>query len=447
MNNVMKLNRREFVSKFGMAAVGGVLLAGCDLSERTENGVERRTAPSSTKNKWNDVRNQFELSHDYIHLSALYISSHPKSVREAIEEYRRNLNSDPVLFLNQENRRRRRLVKQAAAEYLSVSADEIALTDSTTMGLGLVYNGLNFHPGDEIITSEHDYFVTHESLRTASLRNGTIITKVQLFNDLQNFSSDEIVHNIKNAITGRTRLIALTWVHSNTGFKLPVKEISAELKEINASRSEDDKILFSVDGVHGFGVEDVTMSEMGCDFFIAGCHKWLFGPRGTGIVWGRKDAWEKVTPTIPSFTDDELWAAWLNDEDPDGETTASRITPGGFKAFEHQWAMAEAFEFHKQIGKKNIAERTHYLADTVKEALNQMNHVELHTPRGNQFSSGIITFDVKGASPDSVVKSLRGKNIIATATPYSIRHARVTPSIINNDEEINIFIREMENLA
>jgi isopenicillin-N epimerase len=126
-----------------------------------------------------------------------------------------------------------------------------------------------------------------------------------------------------------------------------------------------------------FGVEDVEMKEIGCDLFMAGCHKWLFGPRGNGIIWGNKRAWSAVSPIIPTFMDDEVRSAWMRDEQAPVRTTGRRMTPGGFKAFEHQWAMAEAFMFHLDIGKDKIAARTRELNHQFKEGLAGMSHVKL----------------------------------------------------------------------
>jgi selenocysteine lyase/cysteine desulfurase len=61
-------------------------------------------------------------------------------------------------------------------------------------------------------------------------------------------------------------------------------------------------LIYGVDAVHGLGVEAEAATELGCDVFIAGCHKWLLGPRGTGIVWAHPRAHGAISPTIPSFT-------------------------------------------------------------------------------------------------------------------------------------------------
>src|SRR3954469_20685897 len=92
----------------------------------------------------------------------------------------------------------------------------------------------------------------------------------------------------------------------------------------------------------------------------------LFGPRGTGIIAGTKQGWEAVLPTVPSFIDSEMWQAWYSGTEPAGPTTGSRRTPGGYKAFEHLWALPQAFALHQGIGRARVAERTHALARQLK---------------------------------------------------------------------------------
>jgi selenocysteine lyase/cysteine desulfurase len=289
--------------------------------------------------------------------------------------------------------------------------------------------------------------VTHEALRLTSKRTGATVRKISLYEEINGITEGQIVDRIAQAITPATRVLALTWVHSSTGLKLPLRQIADALDRINADRDEADRVLFCVDGVHGFGIENVGLADLGCDFLMTGCHKWLFGPRGTGIVAGTKRGWDTVLPTIPSFVDGGTWEAWFTGVEPAGPTTGSRMTPGGYKAFEHQWALTQAFSFHQSIGKARVAARTRELGRHLKEGLAGMTHVSLHTPRSDSLSAGIVSFDVQGLSPSAAVMRLRERRIIASVAPYAIPHVRLTPCLINMHEEIETVLQEVRGLA
>jgi isopenicillin-N epimerase len=435
------MHRRTFLERSGLLLAAGAL---------GTPGIPKARPPApipTPKDDWQAVRESFALATDKVHLGALLLASHPAPVREAIEQYRRQLDADPVATLGRENGARRRAVREAAARYLGTDADEIALTDSTTMGIALVYHGLSLERGDEVLTTDHDYYVTHESLRLAAERSGAKVRRVRLHDGASRASADAIVDQLRRGISKRTRAVALTWVHSSTGLKLPMPEIARAVREVNRDRDVSKRVLLCLDGVHGLGIEDASMEDLGCDFFMAGCHKWLFGPRGTGILWGTKAAWARLEPTIPSFIDGESWNAWATEREPRGRTSAERVTPGGFKAFEHQWAMAEAFKFHQDIGKKRVAERTRELSRQLKEGLAAMPHVTLHTPMADALSAGIVCFEVRGLSPSAVVHRLEAKSIVGTTTPYAESYPRLCPCIYNTADEVEIALREIRAMG
>jgi selenocysteine lyase/cysteine desulfurase len=333
-------------------------------------------------------------------------------------------------------------VRAAAARYLNVDGDELALTDSTTMGLGLVYGGLPLDEGNEVVTTTHDFFSTHEALRLRALRTGAHVRKVRLYANARTASVDEIVTSVRRAIGPQTRALSLTWVHSGTGVKLPVRAIADALPE---------RVLLCVDGVHGFGVEAATPRELGCDFLVAGCHKWLFGPRGTGVIWGRADAWPAVTPTIPTF-DGRAFRPWLQGVTPPPAgipdlPRAVAMTPGGFHSFEHRWALADAFEFRRRIGRARAAARTHSLAQRLKAGLAELRRVRLVTPQSGALSAGLVCFEVEGVSPFDAVDRLWARSrVVASVTPYSTPYVRLGPTIVNTSAEVDRVVRAVSAL-
>jgi selenocysteine lyase/cysteine desulfurase len=427
------LDRRDFLVRTGLLVGASALAAaGCRSDEEA-----REAGAAAGLDTWEGVRRSFALDRDRAQLSAFLLAAHPRPVREAIEEHRRNLDANTASYIQDEEEGLEIAVLQAAAGYLGVAPEEIALTGSTTMGLALLYATLRLGPGEEILTTEHDFYSTHEALRLRAEATGATVRRVRLYDEPSTASVDAVVAAVRDGVRPGTRAVALTWVHSSTGVKLPVRAIADALAERDAELGKQ-KTLLCVDAVHGFGVEPEALPDLGCDFFVSGCHKWLLGPRGTGIVWGRSEAWPEVSPTIPSFTDAESFAGWLGARDASRPTTASAFAPGGYQAFEHRWALAEVFAFRQEIGSERAAERTRALARRLKEGLGGLPGITVRTPQDEQLSAGLVCCDVPGNAGEDVVPRLREEHgVVASLTPYATRYLRFGPSIVNSEEEVD----------
>jgi selenocysteine lyase/cysteine desulfurase len=394
---------------------------------------------------WAGVRNEFLLGHDYVHMALMLFASHPRPVREAIDRHRRALDENPVLYL-EKNFPLENEVRAAAASYVGGNPEEIALTGNTTTGLAVIYGGLPLKPRQEVVTTTHDHYVTHESLRQRAVHTGATVRKVPLYAAPEKASEDEIVSNLVKAVGPRTRAVAVTWVHSSTGVKLPIRKMADALQDVNKKRGDADRVLLCVDGVHAFGVEQESVGDLGCDFLAAGCHKWLFGPRGTGIVWGKPEAWKGNTGIIPCFE----WAAlenWMHGKTPDELPGGPRVTPGGFHPFEHRWALAEAFRFHQKIGKPRVTARIHELATRCKQGLAAIPKVKVKTPMSEALSAGITCFEIEGMEPKAAVERLLEKKIVASNSPYLTSYVRLTPGILNTPEEVDQAVAAVKAIA
>lgn len=457
----MLVDRRRFIVHSGLALAGAAANTGSLASEpgtpapsgaADAGGETQRIAPG--RDRWADIRAQFVLAPDLVHLSTFYLVSHPRPVREAIQRFRDQLDANPLEVVQQggfggEASNLDLRVKRAAARYLGGKAEEIALTQSTTMGLAFVYAGLVLAPGQEILTTTHDHFVHHEAARLSALRSGASIRKIALFDrleDLPGITEDQLVGRIRAAIRPATRVVGITWVHSSSGLKLPLRPIAAVVREANAGRDEQDRILLVVDGVHGFGVEDETIAETGIDIFAAGTHKWIFGPRGTGLIWAPASVWAKLRPSMPTFDGRAPHDAWEEGHAPAGPAQASWFAPGGFHAFEHEWAVEAAFDFHASIGRPRIADRIHALNGRIKDGLAGNRRVKLWTPRTAELSAGLVGFDVEGLATKEVVQRLRAKRILASGSPYPRSVARLAAGIMNTPEEIDAAIDAVASL-
>jgi selenocysteine lyase/cysteine desulfurase len=414
--------RRRAVLGAGLAY--GVTLTGC-------SGAADTPAPGLDPGDWNSVRAQFALDPKLAHFASFLFASHPAPVRAAIDRHRTGLDLDPAGYVHRDIEFEE-AARTAAAAYLGGRPDDVALTDSTTMGMGLLCAGIRLRPGQDVVSTEHDFFGTHDALAKLTARTGARVRKARLYDDPATATAGDVVTRLKAAIGPRTRLVVVTWVHSSTGVRLPVAEIAAMLRQVNSSRAPADRALLFVDGVHGFGAVDARVADLGCDFFTTGTHKWLYGPRGTGLLWGR--AWDAVAPVIPSFSQ------------PRGPGRLA--TPGGYHSVEHRWAVPEAFGFHSAIGRSRIAARITEQATRLKEGLAGISSVRLVTPKDPAMSAGLVMCSIDAMAPQQAVETLRrDHSIVASVTPYNDPLLRFGPGIVTTPEQVDQVVKAVAELG
>ncbi|MPR02641.1 aminotransferase class V-fold PLP-dependent enzyme [Pseudomonas sp. MAFF 212408] len=417
-------DRRTFLKQAGVFAAS--LPLGAALVPQT---MAAKPAPA-TNDPLTGFKQLFNQDPDYLHFSNFLVASHPKPVREAIERYRQQIDRNPGLAMDwglEETWKREGQVREWAGRYLNAQPPQIALTGSTSEGLAMIYGGIKLRPDQEILTTVHEHYATQNVLDFRVLKQGTQVRRISLFEQASRVSADEILGNIKRNIRPTTRVLGMTWVQSGSGVKLPIGEIGKLVEEQNRNRDDNDRILYVVDGVHGFGVENLDFPAMHCDFFIAGTHKWMFGPRGTGLVCARDAENKYVTPMVPTFSEDTNFA--------------TTMTPGGYHAFEHRWAADEAFKLHLQVGKAQVQARIHSLNTELKEQLLAHPQVELVTPRSPDLSAGFSFFRVNGRDSEAVVAHMMKNRVVIDAVDRDVGPViRTSPGLLNSPDEIQRFM-------
>ena len=121
-------------------------------------------------------------------------------------------------------------------------------------------------------------------------------------------------------------------------------------------------------------------------------------------------------------------------------------TPGGFHAFEHRWALAQAFAFQRDVGPQRIADRIHALAERLKAGLAAVPGVTLRTPRSAALSSGLVCFDVDTQPAPAVVEALAARKIVASVTPYAVEHVRLGVGIHLAEADVDAAVKAISAL-
>jgi isopenicillin-N epimerase len=387
---------------------------------------------------WAAVRAEFSLATDVVDFAAMAVASNPAEVASRIRDFHDQLNRSPLEYATRHNPEKLDAVLAAVRDYFGVHPFHTAYAQSTTMALGMLLGGIRIARGGEVLTSSNEHFTTLEALRLRERREGTPFRQVPLFRDSVTATTTAILNSVRAAIRPATRVLALTWVYSSDGVKLPLAEIAKIVEQENSRRKAgEDRLLFVVDGVHGFGVEDATFANLGCDLFAAGCHKWVFGPRGTAIMCGTEEAWREVVPLLPGI-------------DAAPEELGTRHITAGVRAYEQFWAITDAFRFLLRIGKPEIHARVRELATRAKKGLAALGHVCVRTPLDEAHSAGIVSFDVSNLAADDVAAKLRCKRIRITESSWDAMtgrtHARLSISILNSEDEVDRLVDEVSQL-
>ncbi|QXI18981.1 pyoverdine-tailoring periplasmic protein PvdN [Pseudomonas hamedanensis] len=419
-------DRRTFLKQAGILAASLPLGAAVHASAPGAAAI----ATAVPKDKWAQLRQLFSQDPAYLHFSNFLITSHPRPVQEAIDRHRATLDRNPGLMMDwdlEETWKHEAEVREWAGRYLQARPAQIALTGSTTEGLAAIYGGIHVRADQEILTTVHEHYSTEFSLDFRVKKQGTQVRKIKLFEDAHRVSTEEVLSAIRRAIRPNTRVLGMTWVQSGSGVKLPIGEIGQLVDEVNRTRADADRILYVVDGVHGFGVEDLSFPDMHCDFFIAGTHKWMFGPRGTGIICARSEQLKDVTPSVPTFSQDTDFA--------------TSMSPGGYHAFEHRWALSEAFKLHLQLGKAEVQARIHELNTYLKRRLQEHPQIELVTPLSPALSAGFTFFRVKDRDCDKIAAYLMKNRVVVDAVERDVGPVvRTAPGLLNTEAEIDRFM-------
>ncbi|HEX8868040.1 MAG TPA: aminotransferase class V-fold PLP-dependent enzyme [Lentzea sp.] len=376
---------------------------------------------------WGAVRHEFRLDPALTNFGLFYLASNPREVRAAVETFKRRLDAnshDLMPAAAQE-------VTEALGRYVGGAADDIALVPNTTVGLSIVYGGLRLRADQELLLSDQDHAWHRQAAELAAGRVGARVRIGTLYESSARVTEDEVVTRLRNSITPRTRAVGITWVQSSTGVRMPVRACAAVVAEANKGRSPEDRCLLVVDGVHGLAAVDDDAAKLGADVFVAGTHKWLFGPRGTGMVWVNPQVSNQIQPLLPSLSN---------------RSTTAALGPGGFHAFEHHYGVRAAVEFHLRLGRDRVAARIAELAARFKDGLAAIPGVVIHTPRDASMSAGLVCFDVEGQTGDQVVARLSQKRIQITTAAYRIPYARVGTSILNTPAEIDRTLKEIRAL-
>jgi selenocysteine lyase/cysteine desulfurase len=303
--------------------------------------------------------------------------------------------------------------RTVAAKFLGCDLDEMALTTSTTSGMNAVAGGLQLGAGDRVLLTNQEHSGGLHCWQYLARHHGVQLDVVAI--PQGEYRAAVLVDLIAKGIASRTRVISLSHVFSSTGLRMPITEISA------LARSRG--LMCVVDGAQAAGAIRVNVRELGCDAYATSGHKWLLGPKGTGLLYIRKDAQAAIRP----MAYEDSYSTYSNDN---GVVNLPGIM-----------GLGTAIRHLDAAGMATVETHSLRLRNRLADRLTGMNGLTLVSPPAGELASPLLTALLAERFDHSVVsQALLDRHqvaIRATHAEFGFNGIRFSMHEFNTDADVD----------
>jgi selenocysteine lyase/cysteine desulfurase len=426
------MNRRSFLSGLsrgaGAASVATILApASIARLEAETRRIADLTPEEVAKDEtyWREIQQAFTVSRSLINLNNGGVCPSPRVVTESLV---RNLwvqEEAPVYTMWKILEPRRETVRAGLAKLFGCDAEEIALVRNASEAMEILLMGLDLKSGDEVLTTTQDYGRMLTTLDQRRRREGIEVKLIKVPIPPENM--DELAQAFERAITPRTKMLLMCHQVNITGQIFPVKRI--------CEMAHRHGVEVMVDGAHSFTQFEFQQADIGCDYFGTSLHKWLLAPKGTGMLYVKRDKIGKIWPLMAAA---EKMADDIRKFEEIGTHSAAQ-----------EVAVGDAIAFHHGIGGSRKEARLRYLKNYWAEKLRPLPNVGFHTSFKPEMSCAIATVEIEGVDPTALTDYLWDQHrIIVVAIKHDeFQGIRVTPNLYTTLEELDTFVEVMEGVA
>ncbi|OGO20888.1 MAG: aminotransferase class V [Chloroflexi bacterium RBG_16_48_8] len=337
----------------------------------------------------NSLANEFLLDPEIIYLNHGSFGATPRSVFEYYQDLQRELERQPVTFLSREFQARMTFAREALAKYLCTESKDIVFVTNATTAINIVARSLPLSPGDEVLTSDHEYGAMDRTWQFLASRQGYHYIRTPI--PVPILSKNHILDHIWTGITNNTRVIFLSHITSPTSIIFPIREICAEAKRRG--------ILTVIDGAHAPGQIALNLEEIGADFYAGNNHKWLCAPKGSGFLYAPPERQALLSPLVVSW-------GWQS-EKPGPSTLVDHHEWQGTRDPTAFLATPKAIQFQQEHHWENVRSACHELACYAQSHLTELTGIPpITTP---EFFVQMVSAFLPSVDPEPLQKRLLDK--------------------------------------
>jgi selenocysteine lyase/cysteine desulfurase len=294
-----------------------------------------------------------------------------------------------------------------------------------------VLAGLDWQPGDEVITTEEEHEAMNHPLSYLHTHRGLNFKRLKVSPE-----ADVMIARLNEAYSPKTRLVAMSFVTCETGTRLPVKAICQWAAERN--------LLSLLDGAQVSGAISINVQDIGCDFYTSNGHKWLSGPKGTGFFYCRRDKLEVLSPA-------HVGAGSLEKVDVDAGFAEPFHTGQRFEFGTRAWSgtagLGAALDWFESLGWDNVYRHISALNDYLKARILERPYLKLLSPIPFEQSSGLTTFVIQDHQAQEVANQLREQKKIYTRVIPHFNAMRIATAHFNAPQDIDILMAALDEIC
>ena len=431
-NSVPRNDRRTFLSLAGKGlGLAALAIPSLGALVKEVEGATRKVAhltaeqAAMDEDYWSIIQNSFTVTRGIVNLNNGGVSPSPRIVTEALVRYIWQQEDATAYTMWQILEPQSETIRTGLAEMFGCDREEIAITRNASESLEILLMGIDFKPGDEILTTTQDYPRMLTTLRQRERREGLVLKLIKI--PIPPKDLNEITAAFERGMTPRTKLILISHQVNITGQITPVKAVC------EMARAKGIETI--VDGAHSFAQFDFKQKDLACDYFGTSLHKWLFAPKGSGLLFVKRDKIGKLWP---------LMAA-----EEKQTTDVRKFEEIGTHSAAPRLAIGEAMLFHNSIGGKRKEARLRYLSRYWMNQLKAVPKVSFNTSFDPNQSCAIANVHIEGTDPSAIGSYLFNKHRIFT-TPIiheEFKGIRITPNVYTTLGELDRFCELMESIA
>ena len=376
------------------------------------------------------MRKHFLLSQDVTFLNHGSFGACPKPVFEKYQYWQRELERQPVQFMAEAIYKHLKSARDSLGNFIGCNGDDLFFVPNPTTGVNTIINNLDLSPGEEILSTDHEYGALIRGWDSISKKTSARFIKREI--PLPCTTHEDFIEYFLEGITEKTKVIFISHITSSTAMVFPIHEI--------CRRAREREILTIIDGAHVPGHIPLDISEIDPDVYVGACHKWLCAPKGSSFLYVRKSFQDKIRPLITSWGKEGA--------DPSDSSFLLENQWQGTRDMSAFLSVPYAIEFQQKNNWIDLIKKCKWLVRETRSRLDEYFELTHLCPNNNEWLGQMASIEIKTNDPIKLKNTLleefsievpifewKEKNILR----YSVQ-------VYNDQQDVDLLIYALRDL-